>query len=57
MPIHYQTVLTEDAYKEIIPKVKLVPEAKPRDTNNWVALFPLSILGRKHILMAEGPII
>ena len=40
--------------KGIIPKVKLVPEAKPRDTNNQVVLFPLSILGRKHILMAKS---
>ena len=45
--------------KGIIPKVKLVPEVKPWDTNNWEVLFPLSILGCKHILMAqsmaEGP--
>ena len=43
----------------IIPEVKLVPEAQPRDTNGRVVLFPLSTLGRKHILMArsiaEGP--
>jgi len=46
--------------KRITPKVKLVPEAQPRDTNGRVVLFPLTILGRKHILMArsiaEGPI-
>ena len=40
--------------KGIIPEVKLVPEAKPRDTNNQVVLFPLSILGCKHILMAQS---
>ena len=43
----------------IIPKVKFVPEAQPRDTNNRGVLFLLSTLGRKHILMArsiaEGP--
>ena len=46
--------------KGIIPEVKLVPEAKLRDTNTCEVLFPLSILGCKHILMAqsiaEGPI-
>ena len=31
-----------------------MPEAKPRDTNNWMVLFPLSILGRKNILMARS---
>ena len=36
----------------IIPEIKLEPEAKPKDTNGRVVLFPLSILGRKHILMA-----
>ena len=45
--------------KGIIPEVKLVPEAQPRDTNNRVVLFLLDTLGRKHILMArsitEGP--
>ena len=45
--------------KEIIPEVKLVPEAQPRDTNGRVVLLPLSTLGRKYILMArsiaEGP--
>ena len=45
--------------KEIIPQVKLVPEAQPRDTNNQGVLSLLSTLGRKHILMArsiaEGP--
>ena len=44
--------------KGIIPEVKLAPEANPRDTNNQEVLFPLSILGREHILMdrcmAEG---
>ena len=43
----------------IIPEVKLVPKTQPRDTNGQVVLFPLSTLGRKHILMArsiaEGP--
>ena len=38
---------------------KVSAEAKPMDTNGRVVLFPLSILGRKHILMArsiaEGP--
>ena len=38
--------------KGIIPKVKLVQEAKPRDINDRVVLFPLSILGHEHILMA-----
>ena len=38
----------------IIPEVKLVPEAKPRNTNGRVVLFPLSILGPKHVLMARG---
>ena len=38
----------------IIPEVKLVPEAKLRDTNNRVVLFPVYILGRKHILMAQS---
>ena len=33
--------------KGIIPNVKLVTEAK-------VVLFPSSILGRKHILMAQS---
>ena len=45
--------------KGIIPKVKLVPEAKPRDTNDRVVLFPLSILGSEYFMMAlcitEGP--
>ena len=45
--------------KGIIPVVKLVPETKQRDTNGQVVLFPLSILGCKHIpmpqSMAEGP--
>ena len=45
--------------KGIIPKVKLVPEAKPRDTKDRLVLFPLSILGSKHFMMAqcmaEGP--
>ena len=40
--------------KGVILEVKLMPEAKPRDTNGWVVLFPLSILGRKHILMAQS---
>ena len=52
-------MLTGPVIKGIIPEVKLVPEAKPRDTNDRVVLFPLSILGLKHILMAqniaEGP--
>ena len=43
----------------MIPEVGLVPEAKPRDTNNQVVLFSLSMLDREHILMArsvaEGP--
>ena len=47
------------ANKEIIPEVKLVPEAQPRDTINRGVLSLLSTLGRKHILMArsiaEGP--
>ena len=45
--------------KGIIPEVKLVPEAQPRDTNNRGVLFPLATIGCKHILMArsiaEGP--
>ena len=44
---------------EIIPKVKLVPEAQPKDTSGRRVLFLLSTLGSKHILMArciaEGP--
>ena len=44
---------------EIIPEVKLVPQAQPRDTNNRGVLSPLATLGRKQILMArsiaEGP--
>ena len=43
----------------IIPKVKLVPEAQPRDTNDRGVLSLLMNVGRKHILMArsiaEGP--
>ena len=43
----------------IIPEEKFVPEAQPRDTNDRGVLFPLSMLGRKHIVMArsvaEGP--
>ena len=43
----------------IIPEVKLVPQAQPRDTNGRVVLFLLSTRGRKHILMSrsltEGP--
>ena len=38
----------------IIPEVKLVPVAKLRDTNYREVLFPLSILGHKHILMARS---
>lgn len=45
--------------KEIIPEVKLVPEAEPRDTNNQGVLSLISTLGQKLILMArsiaEGP--
>ena len=55
----YITVLVEGYNIGIIHEVKLVPEAQPRDTNGRVVLFPLSTLGRKHILMArsmaEGP--
>ena len=40
--------------KGIIPNVKLVTEAKPRDAKRQVVLFPSSILGRKHILMAQS---
>ena len=43
-----------DNNKGIIPEVGLVPEAKPRDTNNQVVLFSLSILDREHILMARS---
>ena len=47
------------ANKEIIPEVKLVPEAQPRDTNNRSILSALAAIGCKHILMArsgaEGP--
>ena len=41
---------------EIIPEVKLVSEAQPRDrdTIGQVVLFSLSNLGRKHILMAQS---
>ena len=42
------------ANKGIIPEVKSVPEAQPRDTNDQGVLFPLSTLGRKHILMARS---
>ena len=31
--------------KEIIPEVKLVPEAQPRDTNNQGVLTPLATVG------------
>ena len=45
--------------KVIIPEVKLVPEAKPRDNNNRGVLSALATIGPKHILMArsiaEGP--
>ena len=45
--------------REIIPEVKLVPKAQPRDTNNLRILSALAAIGRKHILMArsvaEGP--
>ena len=45
--------------KEIIPEVKLVPEAQRRDTNNRRILSALAAIGRKHILraqsVAEGP--
>ena len=34
------------ANEGIIPEVKLVPKAQPRDTNNQVVLFPLSMIGR-----------
>ena len=37
----------------IIPEVKLVPEAQPRDTYGRGVLFLLSTLGRKQILMAQ----
>ena len=43
-----------DNNKGIIPEVGLVLEAKPRDTNNQVVLFSLSILDREHILMARS---
>ena len=50
---------SSSANEGIIPEVKLVPKAQPRDTNDQVVLFPLSMIGRKHILiarsMAEGP--
>ena len=53
------SILSPSCNIGIIPEVKLVPEAQPRDTNGRVVLFPLSTLGRKHILMArslaEGP--
>ena len=42
------------ANKEIIPEVKLVPEAQPRDTNNRGILSALASVGRKHILMARS---
>ena len=38
--------ITRTVNKGIIPEVKLVPEAKLRDTNDQMVLFPLSILGR-----------
>ena len=44
----------EEYNKGIIPEVKLVPEAQLRDTNGRVVLFPLSMFGRKHILMARS---
>ena len=44
---------------EIMPEVRLGPEAQPKDANNRVVLFLLDTKGRKHILMvrrvAEGP--
>ena len=43
----------------IIPKVKLMPEAQPRDINDRGVLSLLMTVGRKHIPMArsvaEGP--
>ena len=48
------TVLVEGYNIGIIHEVKLVPEAQPRDTNDQGVLFPLSTLGRKHILMARS---
>ena len=38
----------------IIPKVKLMPEAQPRDINNRGVLSLLMTVGRKHILMARS---
>ena len=38
----------------IIPKVKLMPEAQPRDINDRGVLSLLMTVGRKHILMARS---
>ena len=40
--------------KKIIPEVKLVPEAQPRDTNNRRILSALVAIGRKHNLMTRS---
>ena len=37
--------------KRMVPKVKLVTQIQPRDTNDKAILFPLSILVLKHFLM------
>ena len=37
--------------KRMVLKVKLVTETQPRDTNDKVILFPLSILVLKHFLI------
>ena len=45
--------------KGIIPEVRLVPEAQPKDTNHIVVVFPLATMRHEHIMMtrgkAEGP--
>ena len=58
-PLHFLEHAHTVANVGIIPKVKLVPEVQPRDTNDRQVLSLLMTVGRKHILIArsvaEGP--
>ena len=38
--------MSSHSNKRKVPKIKLVPEAQLRETNNWKVLFPLIIMGR-----------
>ena len=40
--------------KGIIPEVRLVPEAQPKDTNHIVVVFPLATMRHEHIMMTRG---